>query len=233
MKKAIEEKLEFKKFIKDFYSDYIQLNFTDYFILKYDGKDINIFFPNTNIYKIFGIINLDNAPNFKDWIISLNSAVKIYNSDLDNFRKAKISDVLSLEKNDSEYSIKYLLNGEEKIFSIKKIDFDVPQLNISFNKYKNIPLSVLFNEDVLTVFEDNDDINFGFEVNKNIIFEFVIKELQVIFKPAKLNKNGELSRSEAQYTFFISEADNSGMRYVKISGEIPNICKLEQIFKVI
>lgn len=231
--KKDNESLEFKKFIKSFYQSVIQLNKSEYFILQYNGNDFDIYFPSNKNFKLYGKINLDNAPLFKEWLSKDTRPIKIINSELDLLRKAKVSDVLNLIKTDDDYEIEFKISDENKQIIFHKDDFQIEKIpSVSFIKSIDLDLEN-YTDDILSVYEEDDTLKVGVDLNKNILFEYVMDEIEVVFKPIKIDSKGNSSREKANYKFYISDLDESGIRIVMIEGVISNCCSLQQFFQVI
>ena len=226
MKKPIEKKLEFYKFIKSLYSNSIQLNFSEYFIINYIDGNIEIKFPKISYSRIYGIINLDDALSFKEWITKKESSVKISNIELDQFRKAKVRDVLDIEITEDEYKIKYLVDDNETYFNLIRESALKKNPELEYKYSLEIPKEHFDNINVLTIYKNGENLSINHSENIVPVLENPIKNINVIFKTSKDEDN------QLKYKFFLTEEDDVGISICMLEGKNKNIT-LQQYFKII
>lgn len=223
-KKPIEEKHEFIKFIKDLYTNEIQLNFDDYFELYFDGNKneempaVQLAFPNNDYYFLCGKLSLVDCPRLYNWISNGKACcVRINNKELDSLRKAKMSEFVSVETSDSDYII-HMTDFEFRFHKEYNAKLSIPKIEDEY--VLEIPKDKITDSQLFVISIDNDNLIFGTKDNCQILFEAANKNFEILFK------------KEATYSLQASPKDDNGFRIVAItaSGEK---CSLTQYFKTI
>jgi len=218
-KKPIEEKHELVKFIKNLYTEEIQLNFAQYFeIYNKDGNIFNLNFPKSQYYRMDGTIDLSACPNFVEWMHKdSNGLVCVDNAELDDLRKLKMSEFIDIEKDNDKYQINLTNNKFTLLkFTNDNKPFDLNQFTIQ----ADIPESKL-TESLITVYLTKDNqIVFDYDQDYTVLLDSSIKNIKVIFK------------KDAKYSIYATEPDENGFRYVAVEGK-GELVTLRQYFRVI
>lgn len=215
-KKEIEIQHEFIKFIQTLYKDEIQLNMMDSFDISNDGTDVSIFFPKNKYFKMVGTLNLDTAPKLKEWFLKKPSSIHIDNNVLDEVRKRKMGDFVSVDTTDDTYSINFT---DGKTFTLTRSNPFKLMDTFDFKYNVEIPAERL-NKNVLTLYFKNGKILFKNMQESEVLFDIAVKSIQNVFK------------KDATYKLYATDKNDEGFRFVMLEAK-GNMCSLSQYFKVI
>lgn len=218
-KKEISNKHELVKFIKNLYTEEIQLNFDRYFDIWYNDEKFILEFPTYNYYHMCGEIDLSSCQSLADWIKQSPYPARIMNCDLDEMRKRKLGDFVDLVIDEDKYCIKFVNDETFEIRKVKDMEYKQPEYDFKYSA--QIPNEFITDRSLLTVYLDNGIVEFD-ELNDDaqILLETAIKNLKLIFK------------KDARYDVFVTEKDVDGFRIAAIKAT-GTICKLTQYFRVI
>lgn len=221
-KKPIESKHELVKFIKNLYTEEVQLNFDESFTVSpITGSNLlKLSFPKNSYYFLEGTIDMSECTTFYNWLVHSEtpSSVTINNNELDDMRKEKLSDFENLTMTDTGYKVS-VLNRDYVFEKVQKTDNS--DYNFDFKFKTEIPNSLL-DESVLTIYfkESTGEFAFSNFEGAEVLFDCAVKNIKVLFK-----KGGK-------YKIYTTTKDDNGFRTVMIEGK-GQLCTLKQYFKVI
>ena len=227
MAKQVKEHLEFIKFFKNLYSDEISLNFDDYFIISNKDGAITVYFPENKYCKIIGELDISSMPSFKSWLLRKNSSVKIKSDELDELRKLKMSDFISV---DYESDDSYYIYTNIKEYRIDRMELtgNTPEFDFKYNF--EIP-NERMDQSTITFYIDKDVISLEPSEASEVLLDAAInKNFQIIFKEPSEEKISK-GATRPRYTIHATDKEN-GFRIVMIqcSG---SVCTMKQYFRVI
>lgn len=228
MAKQVKEYLEFIKFFKNLYADEIPLNFDEYFIItNIDGKTA-LHFPENKYCKITGTLDISSMPSFANWLQQKNSSVKIDTEELDELRKLKMADFISVDYSDPN---KYVISTTNKDYIIERIDVVNYDFNFDFKYQADIPNEAMDNTTIVFYINNSGEISLTQDVGSSVLLDAAInKNFQIVFKEPSAEKVAK-GAAQPKYTIFTTEKQN-GFRIVMVqcSG---SVCTMKQYFRTI
>lgn len=228
MAKQVKDQLEFVKFFKNLYGDEIALNFDDYFMITNNEGRITIHFPDNKYYRIIGTLDISSMPSFANWLKIKNSSVKIDTAELDELRKLKMADFISVDYSDKD---NYVIKTTSKNYTFHRLDIMAVLPAFEFKHCFEIPNEAMDNSTIVFYIDDTGKISLEPSEKASVLLDAAInKNFQIIFKEPSEEKLAK-GAIKPKYTIFTTEKEN-GFRVVMVQGS-GSLCTLKQYFRVI
>lgn len=220
-KKPVETKHEFIKFIKKLFTvDFgLSSKLSETFSMFALDDKIFITFPKKQFYFMNGLINLDLAPKFKEWLEqNKGKKVTFITSNVDDLRKTKLGDFESVEYNES-FKIKTV--EKEYDFKLEELETD-DYCQLNNVEYETVIKPEYLEKSILQVYL----------LNNNLIFDRPDTPAKMILDTSVRNIKIVLKKEENSYYLKIGEMDENNTRLVQITAT-GVYCTLNQFFRVI
>lgn len=242
MAKSDSADTELTKWIKEMYSnDCILGNIADSFVIAWDkgslitqslitesltGIYLNVIFPKTKFYIVFGRIRITGYPNLLQWFGVKSGSIELTSSEVRELKDLKIKDILK-----TEYAEDYLkvstASGKEYILKretpMSKIDYNFGKVYIPKTE-----IALDSKDSVITLHH-----NAGKIVDKEhgkMLLEIPTKNVMIFQKSTKATK--KIAAEDPKY--YLEAYDKNGtsdFKYIILKSEKKNL-ELKQILKV-